>query len=87
MENEVEKFKNLKARHDELEKKKIRMEEQFRSKKEALGEVIRKIKEEGYDPTKLDEIITRKKEELEKALNDFEEQLEKASSDLSAIEA
>lgn len=87
MEDEVRRFENLQTRHNELEKKKIRMEEQFRSKKEALSEVIKKIKEEGYDPTKLDEIITEKKKELEKALSDFEKELEKASSDLSAIEA
>lgn len=86
MANEIERFKELKSKHDELEKKKIRLEEQFRSKKESLSQIIAEIKKEGYDPTKLDEIIAEKTEEMDKALENFEKQLKKASEDLSTIE-
>ena len=86
MQSEIEKFDALKIKHSELEKKKIRLEEQFKSKKERLAEIVKQIREEGHDPSKLKEIIEEKEATLKQSLDAFEKELEKASSELSAIE-
>jgi len=87
MDKEIEKFTELSKQLRTLEDKKIRLEEQFKSKKEALSELIKEIKDAGYDPTKLKETIQQKEEELKKDIASFEGELNEASSLLSKIEA
>lgn len=87
MDKEIERFTDLSKQLRTVEDKKIRLEEQFKTKKEALSELIKEIKDAGYDPTKLKEIIQTKEEELKKDIAAFEAELSTASSLLSKIEA
>jgi mannitol/fructose-specific phosphotransferase system IIA component (Ntr-type) len=86
MQDEIERFKKLSQKLKEMSEKKIRYEEQYNSKKEALTELLKEIKEAGYDPKDLANIIKTKEEELKTALNTFETELQQVSSKLSEIE-
>ena len=86
MKDEVTRFKEISQQLEALEEKKIRIEEQFKSKKAALQELLNKIKSEGYDPTKLSEIIAEKESVLIKDLQKFEKQVKEVSEALSVVE-
>ena len=86
MKDQIEKFKSLDETRKNLSEKKIRIEEQFKSKKQALSSLIKEIQEEGYDPKKLGEIIQEKEKEVEDRISKFEEDLQEASGKLAEIE-
>jgi uncharacterized protein (UPF0335 family) len=86
MKSEIEKFTALNQTLSDLRDKKIRLEEQFKSKKASLSELLKEIKAAGYDPTKLKEIIQEKETSLKKQIADFEQEVTKVSSALSKIE-
>jgi len=86
METELSKFTKLKEDLRSLENRKIRIEEQLKSKKQDLQELVLKIKESGYDPKKLNEIIVEKEKALKEQIQNFETKLQKASTQLTAIE-
>ena len=86
MNDKVEKFKTLNQKLKELSEKKIRYEEQFNSRKQALAVLLREIKDAGYDPTKLDDAITEKESALDKTMESFEKELNSVSEKLAAIE-
>jgi len=87
MSSDVEKYLELDKKHKELETKKIRLEEQHNSKREALKELVKEIQAEGYNPNKLKETIQEKESQLSKEVKAFEEALNKTSEELSKIEA
>jgi len=87
MQTEIEKFTEITNQLKKLEEKKIRLEEQFRSKKESLTELLKEIKAAGYDPSKLKETIQEKEAALTQQLSIFEKDVETASSLLAQIEA
>jgi len=87
MNDQIERFKELNENLKNLSEKKIRFEEQFKTKKQSLAELIREIKEAGYDPIKLNEAIQEKETALKKAIAKFEKELQEVSSQLSEIEA
>jgi len=87
MSSDVDKFLELDKKHKELETKKIRLEEQHNSKREALKELVKEIQAEGYNPNKLKETIQEKEAQLSKEVKAFEEALNKTSEELSKIEA
>lgn len=86
MAGDLEEFLALKKQNEELKTKKIRLEEQHRSKKAQLAELIAQIKEKGYDPNKLKDIIATKEQELKKSIEEFRASVEKASAQLAQIE-
>lgn len=87
MATEVEKFMELESKLKELETKTIRIEEQFKARKQDLADLVREIKDAGYDPNALKQTIAEKEEEVKVKLIEFEKQLEEASQQLSKIEA
>jgi uncharacterized protein (UPF0335 family) len=86
MKDQIERFKELNDKLKNLSEKKIRLEEQFRSRKQALSDLIKEIKAEGYDPTKLGEVIKEKEELLKSAIGAFEQELQTVSTQLTDIE-
>ena len=86
MQNEIEKFKELTDRVKVLDEKKIRLEEQYKNKKETLTALLKEIKTAGFDPSKLKEIITEKDGQLKDQIASFEKEVEKVSLMISKIE-
>jgi len=86
MTDQVERFKALEKRRQELHTKKIRLEEQYNAKRQALSAVIEEVKKAGYDPKTLRKTITEMEEKLKADMDTFEADLDKASKQLSAIE-
>lgn len=86
MKDQIEQFKELNEDLKTLTEKKIRLEEQFNSKKKDLTDLVQEIKEAGYDPRKLGEVIKGKEEDLQKAIGTFEKDLQKVSEQLTEIE-
>ncbi len=83
---EVKKFMDLCDTLKQLETKKIRLEEQFKNKKEMLTELVREIKAEGYDPNTLKDVIAEKEAELQNEVEAFEKALQTASTELAKAE-
>lgn len=86
MKDQIEHFKELNENLKTLTEKKIRLEEQFNSKKKDLTDLVQEIKEAGYDPRKLGEVIKEKEDNLQKAIGTFEKDLQKVSEQLTEIE-
>ena len=86
MEKEIQRFAELNEQLKKLETKKIRLEEQFKAKKKELTELVAGIKEDGYDPNKLKDIIEEKEAELKACLKQFEEDVQKSSNELAKVE-
>ena len=86
MKDQIEHSKELNEDLKTLTEKKIRLEEQFNSKKKDLTDLVQEIKEAGYDPRKLGEIIKGKEEDLQKSIGTFEKDLQKVSEQLTEIE-
>lgn len=87
MNEQVEKFKELEKSRRELSEKKIRLEEQFKSKKKDLKDLIAEIEKEGIDPQKLGQVIQQKEKSIKERIERFETELREASEKLSKIEA
>ncbi len=86
MTNDVERFEELIKKSKTLDEKKIRLEEQLNTRKKFLGDLVKEIKAEGYEPTKLKEVIEEKEKSLKQQIDSFEKDLNDVSSKLSAIE-
>jgi len=86
MSTEVEKFIELEKKDNELRTRKIRLEEQLKSKKQALKDLIEEIKAAGYDASDLQKLRETKKQEAKDKLNKYESDLVKLSEELSKIE-
>lgn len=86
MDADVQKFMELTQKADELKTKKIRIEEQCRSKETELKKLVAEIKEAGFQPNELKKVIEEKAAQIEKDVAEFEATLQKVSQDLSVIE-
>lgn len=86
MANELEKFQQLKEKAKELDTKKIRLEEQYKAKKKALSEVVKKISDAGYKPNELKSVIKEKESEFSKLISELESNLTDAAKRLEEIE-
>lgn len=86
MNDQIEQFRILSEQLKTLSEKKIRLEEQYKAKKEALTNLIVEIKEKGYDPKKLNEVIQEKEKDLNDSIEEFKKELEKVSAELTEIE-
>lgn len=86
MKDQIERFRELSDKLKGLSEKKIRLEEQFKTKKQALSDLVNEIKAAGYDPRNLGEIIKEKEESLKVAISTFEGELQTVSNQLAAIE-
>lgn len=86
MKDQIERFSELKDKLKILSEKKIRLEEQFKSNKSALTDLVTEVKGAGYDPRKLGEVIKEKEESLKKNIGDFEQDLQEVSRQLTEIE-
>ena len=87
MKDQIEKFRELNDFLNTLTEKKIRYEEQLKSKRKDFATLKKEIEDAGYDPTKLGEIIKKKEEKFKKSISDFEKELTTVSEQLSEIEA
>jgi len=86
MQNEIEEFARLSDQLKKLDEKKIRLEEQYKNKKDTLTELLREIKAEGYDPMKLKEIIQEKEALIKSQVATFSEEMNKVSATIASIE-
>ena len=86
MQSEIEQFKELTDRAKSLGEKKIRLEEQYKNKKETLSTLLKEIKAAGYDPSKLKETIAEKEANLKSQIVAFEQEVDKVSSMIAKIE-
>jgi len=86
MEDKIEKYKELKEKASKLKTKKITLEAQYKTKKESLKEAVTEVKDKGYDPNKLSQIIKEKEALLLSELDSFEKEIEEVSNKLSEIE-
>lgn len=87
MTDQVERFKALEKKRQELQTKKIRLEEQHNAKRDALAAVVAEVRKAGYDPKTIKKTITDMETKLKQDIDTFEADLEKASKQLSAIES
>lgn len=86
MEKEAQVFLALKKTQDELKTKKIRLEEQCKNKEQELKNLVKEIKDAGYEPNGLKTVIQEKDKEIKDELVVFETALKEVSKKLSAIE-
>jgi uncharacterized protein (UPF0335 family) len=86
MKDQIELFKELNEKLRNFSDRKIRLEEQYKSKKQALTDLLTEIKDAGYDPKTLGSVIKEKEEFLKTAINAFEQELQTVSTQLSEIE-
>lgn len=86
MDADAQKFMELTQKADELKTKKIRIEEQCRSKEAELKKLVAEIKKAGFQPNELKKVIDEKSAQIEKDIAEFEASLQKVSKDLSTIE-
>lgn len=86
MKDQIERFRELNDMLKNLSEKKIRLEEQYKSKKEALTNLITEIKNSGYDPKNLGAVIKEKEEALKAAISSFEGDLRNVSEQLAQVE-
>lgn len=86
MEKEAQVFLALKKTQDELKTKKIRLEEQCKNKEQELKNLVKEIKDAGYEPNELKAVIQEKDKEIKEELVVFETALKEVSKKLSAIE-
>ena len=86
MGTEVEKFIELEKRDNDLKTRKIRLEEQLKSKKQALKDLIEEIKAAGYDASDLQKLRETKRQEAKDKLEKYEKDLNRLSEELSKIE-
>jgi uncharacterized protein (UPF0335 family) len=86
MKDQIELFKELSEKLKTMSEKKIRLEENFKTKKQALTDLVKEIKDAGYDPRNLGEIIQEKENSLKEAISTFELELRTVSTQLAEIE-
>jgi len=86
MKDQIELFKELNVKLKTMSEKKIRLEENFKTKKQALTDLVKEIKDAGYDPRNLGEVIQEKENSLKTAINTFEQELQAVSTQLAEIE-
>lgn len=86
MDTETQKFLDLKKLQEELKTKKIRLEEQCKNKEVELKELVKQIKEAGFEPGELKAVIQTKDAEIKEELSLLDKSLQDISKKLSAIE-
>jgi len=86
MSDNVERYMVLQKKVEELKSQKIRLEEQHKNKKQALTEIVEKIKALGIEPNQLKTVIAEKENEIMDKLNSFEKEVEDVSRQLSSIQ-
>jgi len=87
MADETQRFMQIKDRIKVVSDQKIRLEERYKSEKQALETVLKSISERGIDPTKLTETRKAKEAELLKLLADLETRTKEAETKLKAMES
>lgn len=87
MAGEVEKYMELEKKHKEVSERIIRLEEQFKAKKQVLTDLVKEIKDAGWDPNNLKQIIAQEEQKAATQLSEFEKEIQTASEQLSKIEA
>ena len=86
MSDNVQRYLDLKEKRDDLNAQKIRLDEQYKTKKESLVKIIEKIKKHGIKPNELKDVIAKKETELNDKITKFEDSLEKVSAQISKIQ-
>ena len=86
MSDNVERYTILQKKLEESKSQKIRLEEQYKSKRQALTEIIDKIKSLGVDPNQLKSVIAEKEKDLKDRLDSFEKEVEEVSRKLSSTQ-
>ena len=84
--NLTERITEIQQKSQSLNETKIRLEERLRSEKKKLEDLVKQIKDQGYNPKDLKKIRQEKEQELTKAVETIEEMLIKAEKTLTEIE-
>ena len=82
----ADRFKKCKERITKLGQEKVRLETKRDESHSRIEQIETEIREAGFEPDKLDEAITEKKEALEKAEHDLQEQVTAVEQGLSKVE-
>lgn len=85
-EQKIERFQKLQKTASDLKTKKITLEAQYKTKKETLKELVKEVKDLGYDPNNLNQIIKDKEAGLSDKIAAFEKEVTEVSSKLAEIE-
>jgi len=85
-EQKIERFQKLQKMASDLKTKKITLEAQYKTKKETLKELVKEVKDLGYDPNNLNQIIKDKEAELSNNIAAFEKEVTEVSNKLAEIE-
>jgi chromosome segregation ATPase len=83
---EGQRFIEIKEKINNLNTKKIRLEERFKAEKSKLEKILKEITDKGYDPKKLTEIKNEKEKQLKELLDDLEIKTKEAEEKLNTIE-
>jgi uncharacterized protein (UPF0335 family) len=83
---QVERYMKIEEKLKDVSTRKIRVEEQYKAKKNDLKDLIEEIKKEGYNPNELKSVIEGLEKEFNDELEVFEKTLEEISGKLSKIE-
>jgi len=86
MDNNTQRFMQIKEDIDLMSDQKIRLEERFKTEKSNLEKLLTEINEKGYDPKKLTEIREEKEKELQELLEELETQVSETQEKLNNIE-
>jgi uncharacterized protein YicC (UPF0701 family) len=81
----TERFSKLKEKHKILSDNLIRAKERLSSEESSREELVKEIRESGYDPENLEEIKNEKEKELKELLNSLETSLNDIEEKLSKI--
>jgi len=87
MSDQVERFKALEKKRQELSTRKIRLEEQYNAKRESLAALIEEVKKAGYNPKTLKTTISEMENKLATDIEEFEAAINTASQKLATIES
>lgn len=78
-------FRTLCARRDDLQQGKARIEATLEARKKDLKNLLDKARADGFDPNNLEDDIKRAKEVFRLKLDNFEAELDEASSMLGPM--
>ena len=87
MSDQVERFKVLEKKRQDLSTRKIRLEEQYNAKRESLAALVEEVKKAGYIPKTLKKTISDMEEKLAEDMKVFEAAINTASQKLAVIES
>lgn len=86
MSNDIERYRSLVEKAEDLKTRKIRLEEKCKAKEKELRKLVGEIKDMGFDPQSLKSTIEKMEKEQKEDIDSFDKKIDEISSKLSKIE-